>query len=116
MASGGEAAGEVGPDEADGLIRGGSLLLDVREDYEWDAGHVSSAVHIPLGLLADHIGELPSDRQVVVVCRSGVRSARAAAFLIASGYDAVNLAGGMQAWAAVGLPFVSADGAPGEVA
>ena len=116
MASGGEAAGEVGPEEADGLIRGGSLLLDVREDYEWDAGHVSSAVHIPLGLLADHIGELPSDRQVVVVCRSGARSARAAAFLTASGYDAVNLAGGMQAWAAVGLPFVSADGAPGEVA
>jgi rhodanese-related sulfurtransferase len=116
MASGAEAAGEVGPEEADGLIRGGSFLLDVREDYEWDAGHVSSAVHIPLGLLADHIGELPSDRQVVVVCRSGVRSARAAAFLNASGYDAVNLAGGMQAWAAVDLPFVSADGAPGEVA
>jgi len=116
MASGGEAGGEVGPEEAEGLIKSGSALLDVREDYEWDAGHVASAVHIPLGLLAERVGELPSDRQVVVVCRSGVRSARAAAFLVTSGYDAVNLAGGMQAWAAVGLPFESAEGAPGVVA
>lgn len=108
--------GEVGPDEADGLIRAGALLLDVREDYEWDAGHVAGAVHIPLGQVAERADELPGSRQVVVVCRSGVRSAQAAAFLTASGVDAVNLAGGMRAWAAAGLPFEAANGAPGVVA
>lgn len=108
--------GEVSPEAADGLIRAGALLLDVREDYEWDAGHVAGAVHIPLGQMTERAGELPSSRQVVVICRSGVRSAQAAAFLTASGFDAVNLAGGMRAWAAAGLPFEAAGGAPGVVA
>jgi rhodanese-related sulfurtransferase len=107
---------DVGPEEADGLMGAGALLLDVREDYEWDAGHVTGAAHIPLGHLAERVDELPDDRQVVVVCRTGVRSARAAAFLVASGIDAVNLAGGMRAWAAAGLGFESADGSPGIVA
>jgi rhodanese-related sulfurtransferase len=108
--------GEVSPEEADGLIRAGALLLDVREDYEWDAGHVAGAVHIPLGQMTERVGELPGSRQVVVVCRSGVRSGQAAVFLTASGVEAVNLAGGMRAWAAAGLPFEAADGAPGVVA
>jgi rhodanese-related sulfurtransferase len=116
MPDGGPTPAEVGPEEADSLVRAGALLLDVREDYEWDAGHVADAVHIPLGQLTERVGELPDSRQVVVVCRSGVRSAQAAAFLGASGGDAVNLAGGMRAWAAAGLPFEAADGAPGVVA
>jgi rhodanese-related sulfurtransferase len=107
--------GEVGPEEADGLIRAGALLLDVREDDEWDAGHVSGAAHIPLGHLAERLDELPGDRQVVVVCRSGVRSARATAFLATSGFDAVNLAGGMRAWAAAGLRFEASDKSLGVV-
>ena len=113
---------EVGPEEADRLVAAGALLLDVREDDEWEAGHISGAVHIPLGQLTARIQELagqhqaPGERRVVVVCRSGVRSANAAAFLTASGVDAINLAGGMRAWAAVGLPFEAADGSPGVVA
>jgi rhodanese-related sulfurtransferase len=107
--------GEVRPEEADGLVAAGALLLDVREDGEWAAGHVVGAVHVPLGQLAERVDDLPEDRQMVVVCRSGVRSAHAAVFLLASGFDAVNLTGGMRAWARAGLPFEASDGAPGIV-
>jgi rhodanese-related sulfurtransferase len=116
MSSDSTAVGEVSPEEASRIVGFGGLLLDVREPYEWDAGHVAGAVHIPLGQLVERVDEIPEDRQVVVVCRSGARSARAAAFLSSSGLDAVNLAGGMQAWAAAGLRFESADGSPGAVA
>ena len=90
------------------------LLLDVREDDEWQAGHAPQAVHHPLGTLdAD---ALPDDRPVVAVCRSGNRSGKAAQLLLAAGRDARNLTGGMQAWAAAGLPVVAPDGSPGHVA
>jgi len=108
--------GEVSPDVAHALIGAGGLVLDVREDDEWDAGHIAGAVHIPLGQLVERVDELPEDRQLVVVCRSGARSARATAFLASSGLVAVNLAGGMHAWAGAGLRFEAADGTPGVVA
>jgi len=108
--------GEVSAEEASSLIGGGALLVDVREDGEWEAGHVAGAVHIPLGDLAERADELPDDRQLVLVCRLGGRSARATALLTSSGFDAVNLAGGMQAWAAAGLPFQASDGGAGVVA
>jgi rhodanese-related sulfurtransferase len=100
---------------ADAAIRAGAFLLDVRNDDEWTAGHAPDAQHLPLSQLAARAGELPTDRRIVVVCRSGGRSARAAAALAAAGYDAVNLAGGMEAWTAVGLPCVDDAGAPGTV-
>jgi rhodanese-related sulfurtransferase len=115
MTTDGTTPGEVSPNGAEGLIRWGALLLDVREPDEWAAGHVPGAVHIPLGQLVERVDELPEDRQVVVICRSGARSARAAAFLASSGFDAVNLAGGMHAWAAAGLAFQAAGGGPGAV-
>ncbi|MBB2497929.1 rhodanese-like domain-containing protein [Amycolatopsis echigonensis] len=85
-------------------------LLDVREDDEWAAGHAPAAVHIPLGELPARVGELaefPEDNPVYVICRSGGRSARATAWLNASGWDAVNVAGGMGAWAREGRRMVS---------
>jgi rhodanese-related sulfurtransferase len=84
----------------------GTVLLDVREQDEWDAGHAPGAVHIPLGELPDRVGELPGDAQLMVVCHSGGRSARATAWLSQGGYDAVNLDGGMVDWARAGLPVV----------
>lgn len=106
----------VGPEEALRLVETtDALLLDVREDDEWEAGHAVAAVHVALGRLGTEAGGLPRDRRIVAVCRSGGRSERAARALRGAGYDAVNLAGGMQAWAAVGQPVVTADGAPGQV-
>lgn len=87
------------------------VLIDVREDDEWAAGHAGQAVHLPLGDLPVRLGEVPRDARVHVVCRSGARSARAVAFLLEQGVDAVNVDGGMRAWAAAGLPM-TADGTP----
>ena len=90
-------------------------ILDVREQDEWDAGHVEGAQHVPLGELGERLAEVPKDRVVVAVCRSGSRSDRAAKGLRASGYDAENLDGGVVAWSRSGLPLVSKTGEPGRV-
>ena len=92
-----------------------AVLLDVREDDEWAAGHAPQAVHIPLGELAGRVGEVPQDGEVYVVCRMGGRSARATAYLNQNGWDAVNVAGGMQVWHQQGFPLVAADGVVPEV-
>ncbi len=88
------------------LLDGGAFLLDVREDNEWESGRASNATHIPLNDVPAHLEEMPSDRLIVCVCRSGARSGRAAKFLIERGHDAVNLEGGMLAWSAEGEALV----------
>ncbi|HEX2051088.1 MAG TPA: rhodanese-like domain-containing protein [Actinomycetota bacterium] len=80
-------------------------LVDVREQWEWDAGHIEGARHVPLGELPARLDELPPGRPVVVVCRSGARSADATEFLRAQGFDAHNLDGGVQLWTGEGLPY-----------
>jgi rhodanese-related sulfurtransferase len=80
----------------------GATLLDVREPDEWAAGHAPQAQHIPMGEIADRLGDLPAEESVYVICRSGGRSARVTAFLNANGWDAVNVDGGMQSWHAAG--------------
>ena len=89
----------------------GAWLLDVREDDEWAAGYAPGARHIPLGQLGARVAEIPQDQAVYVICRSGVRSARAAQALAQAGWEAVNVAGGMQHWAAAGRPMASDSGA-----
>lgn len=91
-------------------------LLDVREPYEWAAGHVPTATHIPLAQLSHRADEIPKDDTVYVICRSGARSARVAVALNGAGWQAVNVAGGMQDWAATGRPMVSDSGAAPTVA
>jgi rhodanese-related sulfurtransferase len=90
-------------------------LLDVREQDEWDAGHIEGSQHIPLGELAVRLDEVPRDQTIVAVCRSGVRSDRAAQGLVASGIRAENLDGGVTAWVRAGLPLVDAGGRRGRV-
>lgn len=93
-------------------------ILDVREPYEWDAGHIEGAIHLPLGkiMAGDEKGQLDPDRPLVVVCKTGNRSELAALMLQARGYDAHNLEGGTERWVSAGLPIVAADGSPGRVA
>jgi rhodanese-related sulfurtransferase len=90
-------------------------LLDVREQDEWDAGHIEGAQHIPLGQLAARLAEVPTEQVVVAVCRSGSRSDRAAKGLRGSGFEAENLEGGVTAWSRAGLPLVATGGGPGRV-
>ncbi|MCB1264228.1 MAG: rhodanese-like domain-containing protein [Mycobacterium sp.] len=95
------------------LAESGAVLLDVREDDEWDAGHAPEAVHVKLG---EVVGSgFRADGPVVVVCRSGNRSRTAAAALIGSGLTAYNLAGGMAAWQSGGRSVVRDDGTAGTV-
>ena len=91
-------------------------LLDVREDDEWAAGHAPEAVHIPVGTLNERAAEIPQDREIFVICRSGARSAYAAQALTGAGWKAVNVADGMTGWAVAGRPMVSETGADPYVA
>jgi rhodanese-related sulfurtransferase len=88
----------------------GAHILDVREDFEWEAGHVEGAQHIPLGLLPERYGEVEPDDDVYVICRSGGRSLQATAWLRQYGFEPVNVLGGMGAWADAGKPMVSETG------
>ncbi|WP_231123441.1 rhodanese-like domain-containing protein [Nocardioides sambongensis] len=87
----------------------GLTVLDVREPEEWVAGHIDGALHIPLGELPERVPELAvlEPVQTLVVCKVGGRSAQATAYLAQSGYEVVNLAGGMLDWQAAGRPMVS---------
>lgn len=87
-----------------------AVILDVREPDEWEAGHIKGALHIPLADLPARLGELPDEGDVLVICRSGARSARAAGWLNQNGYDATNVAGGMGAWQDAGRDMVSETG------
>ena len=98
------------------LLDDGAVVLDVRRDDEWRAGHLPQARHIPLDQLVARADEVPADQQVVAVCRTGARSGQATRFLRGSGVDVVNLDGGMQAWARAGFDIVREDGGHGHVA
>lgn len=91
------------------------VVLDVREQNEWDAGHVDGSLHLPLMRLGEGYADLPAGAQTLVVCRSGHRSAHATAFLRQQGIEAVNLDGGLLEWERAGRPLVSADGTPAHV-
>jgi len=99
-----------------GDAEGDSFILDVREYQEWMAGHVAHAVHVPMGEVVERVGELPRDRRIVCICRSGNRSGRVAGWLVQQGYDAVNLAGGALQWVSLGHPLVNHVGNSGVVA
>jgi|SRR5664279_4550654 len=105
----------IGPTGASSRVDSGAVLLDVREPVEWRAGHAPKARHIPLNDLDRRRTELPTGREIITVCRSGNRSARAARILAAAGHTVLNLSGGMRAWSAAGLPVVAKGGRPGSI-
>lgn len=97
---------EVGPHEAAGLLEE-AWVVDVREAWEYQGGHIPKAVNIPLSELPQRLQELSKDRPILLVCNSGNRSGVAADFLVKQGFDGekiYNLEGGTYAWAAAGLP------------
>ena len=86
----------------------GAFILDVREPQEWNQVHIPGATLVPLAQLPDRLSEIPKDQEVVVVCRSGNRSATARDILLNAGYTTVtSLAGGMNEWQAAGYPTAS---------
>lgn len=106
---------QLTPAQGMALLERGALLIDVREDDEWQAGHAPEAMHIPLDQLGVRISEVDAARALLIICRSGRRSDLAAAALCHAGYQAANLSGGMQAWQQAGGAIVASDGGPGAV-
>ncbi|MBV9350473.1 MAG: rhodanese-like domain-containing protein [Mycobacterium sp.] len=92
-----------------------AVLLDVRENDEWQRGHAPGALHIPMGEVPTRLGEIDVDAQLYVICHVGGRSMRVAHFLQHNGYQPVNVSGGMLAWASAGRPVITDDGGPGGV-
>lgn len=89
-------------------------VLDVREQVEWDNGHIDGALHIPLAELPQRLDEVPTE-QTLVVCKVGGRSAQAVAWLTQAGREVVNLDGGMLDWEAAGRPMVNENGGAPQV-
>jgi rhodanese-related sulfurtransferase len=93
-----------------------AYLLDVREPDEWTSGHAPGAHHMPMMEVPARMAEVPTDVEVVVVCRSGGRSGQVVSYLMGNGWDNVrNLDGGMQSWAAAGRDVVSENGQPARI-
>jgi rhodanese-related sulfurtransferase len=104
-------ADDLTPRQAAELLRDGDVqLVDVREPYEREAGRIAESVHIELDRLPAEAEALERGRPIVFYCRSGSRSALAAQAFTASGYEAHNLDGGLEAWVAAGLPIEPAGG------
>jgi rhodanese-related sulfurtransferase len=81
------------------------MILDVREPGEWQQGHIPGSTLIPLGQLESRVSELPQDKEIVVVCRSGGRSATGRDILKKAGFKKVSsMAEGMNAWTSAGYP------------
>jgi len=98
---------EICPTTTQEWVKNGALLVDVREQYEVDelAYDVPNLLHIPLTEFEDRFQEIPKDKEVVLVCKSGGRSLRATAFLLHHGYtNVVNMQYGMLRWAEKGFP------------
>ena len=95
-----EHGGELPPERLAEMLESGDVdLIDVRREYEWDAGHIPGARRVEVNDLPAEAAKLDHDRPIVLYCRSGSRSQLAAEGLVAGGFDAHALAGGISAWA-----------------
>jgi len=101
----------IGVEEAKRRVDAGdALLVDVREPDEWRAGHVAGATHIPLGIVASRASVLPKDCEILVICRTGNRSAMAQERLAQAGFTNVtNIEGGVTAWVEQGYPVITGE-------
>lgn len=95
----------VSPAAAKALQSSGALLIDVRESHEYKSGHAAGARHISLSSLPNRLRDLPKERDILVICQSGARSANAANYLAGQGYKVTNISGGTANWRRSGLPI-----------
>ncbi len=93
---------EIGPDDVAAWLEGGAALIDVRETWEFERGHVPGAVNVPMSEITERLDDVPDN--VVLVCNSGSRSAHVAGYLAINGYKKVaNLVGGTAGWVEAGF-------------
>jgi rhodanese-related sulfurtransferase len=95
----------LSPQQAAEMAESGAELVDVRRDWEWDAGHLAGARHIEVNDLTASADSIPRDGSVIFVCRGGSRSGMAAEAFRQAGWDAYHVEGGLRAWVEAGLPL-----------
>jgi rhodanese-related sulfurtransferase len=100
---------EIEIDEFARRREAGAPVIDVREPDEYQVGHVPGATLIPLATVPDRLADVPTQGEVLIICRSGGRSMRAAEYLIANGISATNVAGGTLAWIDSGRDVAEGD-------
>jgi rhodanese-related sulfurtransferase len=101
---------EIGAADAFELYQTGTVILDVREKSEWKEFHIPNSIHIPLGDLEKRAKELPKNKEIIVICRSGNRSLEGRNILLQKGFDSVtSVAGGIKSWQAAGYPVISGE-------
>ena len=100
---------EIDIDEAARRIAAGTPVIDVREPDEYEDGHVPGAPLIPLTVVPDRVNEIPAGGEVLIICKLGGRSLKAAEYLRAQGIDAVNIVGGTMGWIDAGHRVVTGD-------
>ncbi|WP_373862594.1 rhodanese-like domain-containing protein [Nocardia lijiangensis] len=105
--------GEFDHSERPGPVR--AILLDVREDDEWQLGHAPGAIHIPMVDVLARIDELDYDAELYVICRQGGRSIEVVKYLAHVGFEAVQVNGGMVAWQRMGRPLVAEGDHPAKI-
>jgi rhodanese-related sulfurtransferase len=101
--------GEVSVDEGYKMYQNGAFVLDVRTQQEWNEYHTPNATLVPLDQLQARINEVPKDKEILVICRSGNRSQQGRDILLAAGYNATSMTGGLVEWSSKGYPI---EGAP----
>jgi rhodanese-related sulfurtransferase len=104
-AGGTSLAREVNVDQAYEMYQNGVFVLDVRTQEEWDEYHAPNTTLIPLDQLPARLSEVPKDREILIVCRSGNRSQEARDILRAAGYNATSMSGGLREWYLRGYPI-----------
>ena len=104
----GQYPSEINVSQASDLRAQGAFILDVRQPEEWTQFHIPGATLIPLGDLPNRLNEVPKDKEVVVVCRTGHRSAQGRDILKNAGFSKVtSMAGGVTQWQTAGLPIAT---------
>lgn len=98
-------ASAVTVDQAYEMYQSGTFTLDVRTQEEWDEYHAPNTTLIPLDELEARLSELPKDQEILVICRSGNRSQQGRDILLAAGFNATSMTGGLKEWSARGYPL-----------
>ena len=105
----------IQPEQVEDSMENGYLLIDVREDDEWQAGHHINASHIKMGEIPSNLEKFEKEKKYIIVCRSGGRSAKVTDFLVENEIDALNLSGGMKKFSQVSTNVRDSLGNKGKV-
>lgn len=101
--------------EVEDLVSNGHILIDVREEDEWEAGHHREATHISMSTIEENLSKFTKGNDYIIVCRSGARSSRVSKYLLSKDFNVSNLDGGMKALFNVSNNIINSKGSPGQI-